>query len=82
MLTVEDKLIVAKDEASESKIANTELASIVEIPSAIYLKLKTAQSFILPKDKIEDILDLTVRLKQLAEHLNIDYIIDDTWKWK
>ena len=81
-LEVDNEVIITKDEGSESKIFTTELENIVEIPSAIFVKLNTAQSFILPKDKIDDIVNLTVRLKELAKHLNIEYIIDDKWKWK
>lgn len=74
--------IIAKDKASESKILTTEVLEIVEIPTSIYIRLKSGQSIILPKDKIANFSELRARLKELASDLNINYELDETWQWR
>jgi len=81
-LEFSNEVIIAKDNGSESKVLTTELEKIIEISSTIFVKLKGGQSFILPKDKIDDIGTLTGRLKELASYLNIEYCIEDKWEWK
>jgi hypothetical protein len=79
---LQDDYISAQDEGTESKVLTTELKEIVDIPTTLLVRLKGGQSFILPKEKIENISELTARLKALAEHLNIPFIIKDDWSWK
>ena len=74
--------IFAKDNGSESKVLTTELEEICEIPTTILIKLKSGQSFILPKDKISNIDSLTSRLMALADYLKIKYEVNDKWAWK
>ncbi len=74
--------ILAKDNGSESKVLTTEVEEIFEIPTTIFVRLKGGQSFILPKDKISNIDNVTTRLKELADYLKIKYERDDNWKWK
>lgn len=84
MTTIEfnNELIIAKDQASESKVFTTEISEIVEIPSTIYVRLKSGQSIILPKDKIANFSQLRARLKELAKYLNINYELDEKWEWR
>jgi len=63
-------------------VLTTEIEQIHEIPTTIFVRLKSGQSFILPKDKIEHVHMLIVRLKELADYLKIKYEDDDTWEWK
>ncbi len=81
-LEFSNEFILAKDNGSESKVLTTELQEINEISSTIFVRLKGGQSFILPKDKITNIDNLTIGLKELASHLNIKYIVDEKWEWK
>lgn len=81
-LELSNDFIVAKDDGSESKVLTSEVEEISEIPSTIFIRLKGGQSFILPKDKITDIENVSTRLKELATHLKIKYDIDDKWEWK
>lgn len=81
-LELSNDYILAKDNGGESKVLTKEIEVINEIPSAIYIKLKGGQSFILPKDKISDTGTVTIRLKELAAWLSIPYNIEDTWEWK
>ncbi len=74
--------ILAKDEGSESKISTSEIEKISEIHSAIYITLKGGQSFIISKCKINDWANLTLQLKELANHVHINYEKDEKWKWK
>jgi len=77
-----NEFIIAKDQASESKVFTTEVLEIVEISSAIYVRLKSGQSIILPKDKITNFDSLKVRLKDLASYLNINYELEEKWEWR
>jgi hypothetical protein len=81
-LEFNNDFILAKDNGSESKILTTEIDVINEIPSTIFVRLKGGQSFILSKDKIADIANVTSRLKELTEYLKIKYDIDEKWEWK
>ncbi|MDR6562862.1 MULTISPECIES: YcxB family protein [unclassified Arcicella] len=74
--------ILAKQNGSESKILTIELEEICEIPTIILVRLKSGLFYILPKDKISNIDNLTVRLKELADYLRIKYSIDEKWEWK
>ena len=74
--------IIAKDDGSEGKVLTTEVAVIHEIPAAIYIKLKSGQSFILPKERIPDIINLKEYLKRLASDLKIEYCLNNNWEWK
>ena len=82
VLEFNDDFIYGKDEGSESKVLTKELEEIVELPTIVLLRLKGGQSLILPKDSIENIDSLTVRLKELAEYLKIEYVLKDKWEWK
>lgn len=77
-----DDYILAKDNGSESKILTTEIEEICEIPTTIFVRLKGGQSFILPKDKITDIDNVKVRLKELANYLRVKYEKDEKWEWR
>ncbi len=81
-LEFNNEYILAKDNGSESKILTIELEEICEIPTTILVRLKGGQSFILPKDKITDFDKVKARLKELAEHLKINYETDEKWEWK
>ena len=81
-LEFSNDFILAKDNGSESKVQTTELEEICEIPKTIFVRLKAGQSFILPKDKISNIDNVIIRLKELADYLKIKYDIDEKWEWK
>jgi hypothetical protein len=81
-LEFDNDYILAKDNGSESKILTTEIEDICEIPTTVFVRLKGGQSLILPKDKISNFDNLKVRLKELANHLKIEYNTDEKWEWK
>lgn len=72
----------AIDSGSESTIQCTEIEEIVEIPTNIFLRLKGAQSIILPKNIIDGMQSDIAALKALAHQLNIPYRKELQWKWK
>ncbi len=74
--------IIAKENGNEGKILTTELEEINEIPTAIFVRLKGGQSIIIPKDKITNIDNVKVFLKELAANLKIKYNAEENWKWK
>ena len=81
-LEFSNEYIIAKDSGSESKVLTKELKKIDEISTAIFVRLKTGQAFVLPKDKIKNIDLLIMKLKELAKFLDIEYNLEDNWKWK
>ena len=81
-LEFNNDFILAKDNGSESKVLTTELEEICEIPTTIFVRLKGGQSFILPKDKIENFDNVKARLRELATYLKIKYETDEKWEWK
>jgi YcxB-like protein len=76
-----DDYIFAKDEGTESKILWKEVVEINEISTSIFIKLRSAQSIVLPKDKIKDLEVLVVMLKEITMKKEIKYNIDLNWKW-
>jgi len=81
-LEINEEYIIGKDGESESKVVTKEIERIDEIPSEIFIKLKTGQSFILPKDKIKDLPGLITQLKELAAGLKVEYNAENNWEWK
>ena len=81
-LNIDPDFITAHDNANESKVMTSEIERIIEIPDAIYIKLKTGPSYILPKRKISNIEEVILGLKSLAQTLNIEYRSNLTWYWK
>ena len=81
-LELSNDFLLAKDNGSEAKIMTIELEEICEIPTTIFLRLMGGQSFILPKDKIFNMENVKNRLMELSTYLNIEYNIDENWKWK
>lgn len=84
MVTLEfnNDFIFAKDSGRESRVLTTELEEICEIPTAVFVRLKGGQAFLLPKDKIENMETVITNLKELATHLDIKYELHEKWEWK
>ncbi len=81
-LEIHNDLIIARDEASESKIQITEVEAIFEIPSFIFIKIKNGHYFILPQNKIQPFDELRNTLLEIAAQLHIPYSKDADWQWK
>lgn len=80
-LSINNDCFMTKDNGGESKILTSETEEIVEIPSLILVRLKSGQSLIIPKNKIDNADEVRITLKELAGILKINYIVEDSWKW-
>ncbi len=78
----EEDQIIAKDSGTESRIQNSEIEKIYEIPQAIYIKLKSGPSFVLPKEKTQNLQNVKNYLQELSKQLEIAYLHEENWKWK
>ncbi|WP_326983005.1 YcxB family protein [Chryseobacterium sp. MYb264] len=74
--------ILMKNENSESRISLAELKEINEIPLAFYLKLKSSQSIILPKNKMSDLKEFREILDTIKNKYSINYNEFPQWKWQ
>ena len=81
-LSFEAPVVKAKDEVSETKINYSEIESITEIPEMFLLKLKTNQSFILPKNKMDQWQNLQPFFQDFSSNENIPFYVLLDWKWK
>ncbi len=80
-LEITNDLIIETNDLTECKYIISGIKEINEIPTAIYLKMKSGGSIIIPKSRINHIRVLKSNLEELATFLQIKYIIDDDWKW-
>ena len=74
--------VFMKDGSSESKINLVELQEINEVPNAFYLKLKSSQSIILPKNKIGNLNEVKDILNIIKDKYSVKYNEFPDWKWK
>jgi hypothetical protein len=81
-LEITNDYIKAIDNGGELKVLTTELEEIYEIHTTLFIRLNGGQSFILPKNKIDEISELKIRLQELAAYLKINYVVDENWEWK
>lgn len=81
-VSINDDYILLWDETGETKVYNSNLEGINEVNDYLYLKLKTGESIIFPKNKIENFDALQERLNALAEKYNLIQTKDLNWKWR
>lgn len=81
-LTFEKDRVKAKDEVSESAIDIAEIESITETEALFLLKLKTNQSFILPKNKIDNWEQLPTFFTTLEAERGIPFVDRMDWQWR
>lgn len=77
-----NEYIFASDSYSESKIQTNQIESFIEIPTLILIKYKDGIVNIIPKDKIQDHNTFVSMLKEMATNLNIEYKLENNWKWE
>lgn len=73
--------IETSDRTGEMKINLSEIEKIIETTKYFYLKMKTGETLIIPKFKIENLDNLRNILEKLAIKLNINFEDDLNWKW-
>lgn len=74
--------IECNDITGESKIHLMGIENITETGDYFYPKLKSGETIIIPKAKIDEVSELRMELKQICNRLSIDFIEDLNWKWK
>jgi hypothetical protein len=67
---------------TEAKISTSEIIEIVELKDLILIRLDVTQAFVIPKDKITELLALIGELKELAKKLKVNYREELGWVWK
>jgi len=76
------KHLTAATDNTQSSMAVSEIVSMVEISSAVFIRLKTGLAFIIAKANMAHPDEKISELKAVASRLNIPYITDNTWRWK
>lgn len=69
--------VFVDDSSSENKIPVSEFEKLIEISDCFFLKLKTANAFIIPKKQID-----AAQLKSGIATLNISITEETNWKWQ
>jgi hypothetical protein len=77
----EDKILI-KNSSAESKVEYSAFEEFNEIGEYIFLKLKGGESFVIPKLKIDNLVELKIELKKIAEKNIIKQNTELDWKWK
>ncbi len=77
----QEKSILATSEESESKISHQEIQALFELPHHFLVRLKGAQSFILPKNQVDEAAVRT-ELETLGQKLNLPLEDHRNWHWK
>ena len=73
---------VSKPHQNENKTPVSEIERMQEIGELFLIRLKGGSTFFIPKEQIAEQQQLRARLQKLAQHLKVDYTIDNEWKWK
>ena len=76
-----DEFIESADYLSESKMRIRELEEINEIKDYYFLKVSSGESFIIPKNRINDGSEFHEYISKLAKALEITYNTELNWKW-
>lgn len=80
-LNFKNEELMITNSIAESKISYNSFLEIIEIQDYYYLKLKTEESFIIPKNIIIDKQEFEQVLLILKEKYNVKEIIDLKWKY-
>lgn len=70
------------DKTGFTHINITEIDQITEIEKYFYLRTKSNQYLIIPKDRTNDLQSVKAFFVDLARKLNIEFIIELDWKWR
>lgn len=89
-MEITDGYIQTKDGVNKGKALLSEVSEIVEMPTATYIRLSTAQTFMLPYDRIEfpensdvqSVDEMIVKLKEIADKNDLKYTNLLDWKWR
>ena len=79
-----NETIEAKDQTGiNSSVPISQISEISEIEKYYFLHLQSlGQSFIIPKEKIQNLPEVANAIKEITEKFNIKYNVELNWKWK
>ena len=77
----QDQLKV-KDDLYESIVPSSAVKEFYEIAYAIFIILEDGQTLILPKDKLQNVAEIRAQFTELADHLKVNYHLEEEWEWK
>lgn len=80
-ITFSDEFIETDDRTGSSKINIDQLEIVYETGAYFFIKLKSTQSLLLPKDQLDNINAVKKELIDISNKLKIKYISDLSWKW-
>ena len=80
-ITIDDQIIHSVEENYESKIALSEVKQVYETGDYFYAHLKSGQTFIFPRQKIENINALEDQLRDITAKNQVSFTEMTDWKW-
>jgi len=69
------------DKTGFTQVNITEIDQITEIEKYFYLRTKSNQYLIIPKDRLNELDNVKLFFLSLAKQLNIEFISELNWKW-
>ncbi|HLP10498.1 MAG TPA: hypothetical protein VK177_01130 [Flavobacteriales bacterium] len=81
-ITLAKDIITVNDEHNSTQIKTALVTLIVEIPRLILVRFEDGKSFLVPKNKVENLEEFENALHELAKLLGVKYNEERTWKWK
>jgi len=81
-LKFEKDLILISTLDRNSKFKFSSFENISETKDHFFITQISDENFIIPKEKIEDVSTVRVKLKRIAQEVQIDFISDLNWEWK
>jgi YcxB-like protein len=70
------------DETGEAKLNYSVFKEIIETSNHIFIKVRTGGGLIIPKSEAEDLENIILTLKTLADRMKIRYMEKLDWKWR
>ncbi|MBX2948311.1 MAG: YcxB family protein [Crocinitomicaceae bacterium] len=81
-MEITNDFLFAREHQNENKTPVSEIERMQEIGELFLIRLKGGSTFFIPKEQVAEQQQLRARLQKLAQHLKVDYTIDNEWKWK
>lgn len=89
-MEITNESIQTKDGVNKGKASLNEVSEIIEMPTAIYIRLNSAQTFMLPYERIEFVensgvknsQEMILKLKEIAQLNHVKYTDKTNWVWK
>ena len=76
MLEISDDYIQAKDDKNEGNVSTSEIESIDETETMLFITLKGGDAFIIPKNELKNPDNVRKRLIELSEYLNVPFVLN------